>query len=97
LDGTLGGSNPTSTTAPTPTLTTTNAKDVVVAAINYPINVTSTLRTGRFASLTNFNGSTTVHGRAAYAVTTSAGAQQAIWDLTGSSSSGTAILALKAA
>ena len=96
LDRSAGGSNASGATASTPSITATNATDLVIGAINYPANVTSSLTSGAFTSLTDFPLSTSVHGRAAYRKTTATGVQQAAWSLSGSSGgSGGAILALK--
>jgi hypothetical protein len=90
-----GGSTASATTAGTPTIATGNPTDLVIGAINYPNDVTSTLG-GGFTSLTDFGYSTTVHGRAAFALTTATGNYQAAWTLSGlSGGSGGAILALK--
>jgi glycoprotein endo-alpha-1,2-mannosidase len=98
VDRSAGGGAGSSTTVATPQLTTTNATDLVIGAVNYPSAVTSTLGTGPFRGLNNFSLSTTIHGRAAYAVTTVSGNYLASWNLSGpSGGSGGAILALKAA
>lgn len=98
LDGSAGSGAASSTTAATPQLTTANATDLVIGAVNYPASVSSTLATGAFAGLNDFSLSTTIHGRAAYAVTTASGNYRASWNLSGASGgSGGAILALKAA
>jgi hypothetical protein len=70
----------------------------VIGAVNYPAGATSTLTSGSFTELQPFNSSTTVHGRAAYQLTSAAGSYQAAWTLSlASGGSGGAILALKAA
>ena len=52
VDKAAGGSNASTTTATTPTITTTAPFDLVIGAINYPNNVTSTLSTAGFSPLT---------------------------------------------
>lgn len=97
-DGSAGGNTPSGTSAATPTLTTTRAGDLVLGAINYPASVSSTLSSAAFTSLADVSASTTLHGRAAYLVTTASGSFQAVWSLTGASGgSGGAILALRGA
>jgi hypothetical protein len=96
LDTSGGQGNVSSTTAATPSITTTNANDLVVGAINFPLAVTSTLATAGFTSLADFTVST-VKGRAAYRIVPATGSSSAAWALSGSSTSGSAILALKAA
>jgi hypothetical protein len=96
LDAAAGTGTSSSTTAPTPTITTTNPSDLVVAAINYPGSGLSALNGTAFSALQDFDV-LTVNGRAAYQVTTTAGAQQASWTLSNSANSGGAILALKGA
>jgi hypothetical protein len=96
LDTAAGGSNPSSAAATTPSIATGNPSDLLIGAINYPGNVGSTLAAGSFTSLSDFGYSTGVHGRAAYALTGTAGSYHADWSLSGSSGgTGTAILALK--
>jgi hypothetical protein len=80
----------------TPSLATTNASDLVIAAANYPAAVGSSLSSGSFTSLQDFNSGSGVHGRAAYLVSSATGSFQASWSLSGGSGGhGTAILALK--
>jgi hypothetical protein len=96
VDGSLGGSGASATTAATPSLATTNPTDVVIGAINYPAAATSTLSPGS-TSLSDFNASTSVHGRAAYALTLATGSFQDSWTLSAASGgNGGAIIALKA-
>ncbi len=96
LDTSAGGNGASSTTATTPALATSNATDLVIAAINYPAGVSSTLASGSFTGLTDFSSGSSVHGRAAYHITSSAGTYQASWTLAGASGgNGGAILALK--
>jgi hypothetical protein len=96
VDGQAGGSNASSGTAATPSLTTMNATDLVIGAINYPNAVTASLGTSGFTALAGFSAGS-VHGSAGYAVTTSAGSYRASWTLSGSSGgSGGAIVALEA-
>jgi acid phosphatase type 7 len=98
VDGSLAGNGASATTVTTPSLATTNATDLVIGAINYPVTATSTLSSGPFISLSDLNASTSVHGRAAYALTSAAGSFQASWTLsTASGGNGGAIIALKAA
>jgi hypothetical protein len=98
LDGSAQSGAASSTTAATPALTTTNAKDVLIGAVNYPAAATSTLTAAGFTSLADFSYSSTVHGRAAYLLTTATGTYQATWSLTAASGgSGDAIVALKSA
>jgi hypothetical protein len=99
VDASLGGSAPDSTTVTTPgPFSTTNAVDVVIGAVNYPLTATATLGAGSFTSLAEFNFSTSVHGRAAYRITSATGSQQASWTLSATSGgNGGAILALKGA
>jgi hypothetical protein len=58
--------------------------------------VSATLSTPGFSALANFNAST-VSGRAAYRIVSAAGSYSLAWTLSGASTSGGAILALKAA
>jgi len=98
VDGSLGGSGASSTTASTPSLATLNATDLVIGAVNYPAAATSTLASGSFTGLSDLNASTSVHGRAAYQITSATGSFQASWTLSAvSGGNGGAILALKAA
>ena len=98
VDASASGSGASSTTVATPSLATTNATDLIVGAVNYPATAASTLTSASFTSLTNFDSSTSVHGRAAYARTSSAGTYKATWTLSAvSGGNGEAILALKAA
>jgi Calcineurin-like phosphoesterase/Purple acid Phosphatase, N-terminal domain len=96
LNGSAGQGNASGTTAPTPTITTTNPNDLVLGAINFPRAVSATLATPGFSALNNFNAST-VSGRAAYDIVSSTGGYSVTWNLSGASTSGAAILALKAA
>jgi chitodextrinase len=96
LAASAGQGNASSTTASTPSITTTNPNDVLIGAVNFPGAVTSSLTTPGFSTLDDFSIST-VKGRAAYDVVTSAGPYAASWALSGSSTSGAAILALKGA
>jgi Big-like domain-containing protein len=97
LDGSAQGGSPTASTVQTPTLAT-SAADLVIGAVNYPAAATSTLTSGGFASLGDFEFSTKVHGRVAYQITSSAGSSQAAWSLSAASGgSGGVILALRAA
>jgi hypothetical protein len=91
-----GQGNASGTTASTPAISTTNPNDVVVGAINFPLSVSSTLTTPGFTELVDFNAST-VKGRAAYRVVSATGSYSVAWALSGASTSGGAILALKAA
>ena len=95
LDVQGNGSGSSATTATSPALTTTNATDVVIGALNYTGSATSTAGGTGFAPLSNFDVSST-HGRASYNVTTTAGSYQASWSLSAASSYGAAALALKA-
>jgi len=98
VDGSLGGNGASATTVTTPSLSTSNATDVVIGAINYPAAATSTLSPGSFINLSDLNASTSVHGRAAYAPTSAAGSFQASWTLsTASGGNGGATIALKGA
>jgi hypothetical protein len=95
VDAAAGGSNASAATAAAPAITTSNPNDLVIGAINYPNAVNSTLTSGAFTPLADFGYSTTVHGRAGYALTTTAGGNQATWTLSGlSGGAGGAILAL---
>jgi hypothetical protein len=98
LDAAAGNTGTaTSTSAPTPALTTTNATDVLVGAINYPSGtITATLDATGFTALQPFAVST-VQGRAAYRVVSAPGTYQATWTLSAAANSGGAILALKGA
>jgi hypothetical protein len=96
VDALAGQGNASATTAQTPAITTTNATDLIVGAINFPRAVSSTLTTPDFARLDDFNAST-VSGRAAYRAVSATGAYSLSWTLSGASTSGGAILALKAA
>lgn len=95
VDAFAGQGNASATTAPTPSITTTNANDVVLGAINFPRAVSATLATPGFSALNNFNAST-VSGRAAYDIVSATGSYSLMWNLSGASTSGGAILALKA-
>jgi hypothetical protein len=99
LDRAAGGSSSaTASSAATPAITTSGSSDLVVGAINYPSSVTSSLDPGSFTGLPDFGYSTTVHGRSAYALTSSSGSYQASWTLSGASGgAGSAILAFTAA
>jgi hypothetical protein len=96
LDAAAGQGNVSSTTASTPTIGTGNANDLIIGAINFPLAVTSTLAGAGFSPLQDFTVST-VKGRAAYRIVSAPAAYSAAWTLSGSSTSGTAILALKGA
>jgi hypothetical protein len=98
VDGSVGSSGATSTSVTTSTLTTTNAHDLIIGATNYPAAATSTLTSAGYTSLADFSTTSSVHGRAAYRITSTAGATQAAWTLsTASGTHGTALLALKGA
>jgi len=91
------GNGLSSTTITTPSLTTTNAQDLVIAATNFPGGAISTLTSGSFTVLRDFNSGSGVHGRAAYVITSSTGSFQGSWSLsTSSGGHGTAIIAFKA-
>jgi len=94
VDSFAGQGNASSTTAPTPSITTSNPKDLVVGAINFPLSVASTLAAPGFTSLDDFTVSS-VKGRAAYRLVSATGSYSLAWTLSGSSTSGGAILALK--
>jgi hypothetical protein len=80
----------------TPSLATTNAPDLVIAAANYPAAVSSNLSSASFTGLPDVNVGSGVHERAAYLVSSATGSFQASWSLSGASGGhGTAILALK--
>jgi hypothetical protein len=98
LDAAAGNAGTaSSTTATTPSITTTNASSVLVGAIDYPSSsIGSTLNAPGFASLSDFTVST-VNGRAAYRVVSTAGSYSAAWTLSAAANSGGAILALKGA
>jgi len=99
LDTAGGGSDGSAASAATPLITTGGTADLVITAINYPNDVSSTLAAaGPFNTLTDFGYSTTVHGRIAYALTTATTSSQAAWTLSGASGGGGgAILAFNAA
>ncbi len=98
FDNSAHAGTASSTTASTPSLPTNNATDLVIGAINYPAAATATLTSGPFTGLPPFGYSTTVHGNAAYQLTSGIGSYQATWTLSvASGGSGGAILALKAA
>jgi Calcineurin-like phosphoesterase/Purple acid Phosphatase, N-terminal domain len=96
LDAAAGRGNVSSTTASTPTIGTGNANDLIIGAINFPLAVTSTLAGAGFTPLQDFTIST-VKGRAAYRIVSAPGSYSVAWTLSGSSTSGAAILALKGA
>jgi Calcineurin-like phosphoesterase/Purple acid Phosphatase, N-terminal domain len=96
VDAFAGQGNASATTAQTPSITTTNPSDLVIGAINFPRAVSSTLSTPAFSDLTNFNASP-VSGRAGYGIVSATGSYSLSWALSGASTSGGAILALKAA
>ena len=91
-----GQGNASGMTAQTPAIVTTNATDLIVGAINFPRAVSATLTTPGFAQLDDFDAST-VSGRAAYRVVSATGSYSLAWGLSGASTSGGAVLALKAA
>jgi hypothetical protein len=97
VDQMAGRGNAASTTAATPTITTTNANDLVIASINYPGAVSSTLTTSGFTPLSNFNSGTSTNGRAAYRIVSTTGGYETSWTLSAATASGAAILALKGA
>ncbi len=98
VDQTAQAGAASSTAVSTPSVTTTNPKDVVIGAVNYPAAATSTLTGATFTSLNDFNYSSSVHGRAAYVVTGAAGTYQATWSLSvASGGNGGVVIALKAA
>jgi hypothetical protein len=98
LDTAAGGSNASTATAATPAITTGNPSDLVIGAINYPNDVTSTLTSGAFTPLADFSYSSTVHGRAAYSITGTTATTSAAWTLSGvSGGAGGGILALSGA
>jgi hypothetical protein len=98
VDTAAGGSGGCATSAATPLITTGGTADLVISAINYPNDVSSTLAMGPFNPLTDFDYSTTIHGRIAYAITTATTSSQAAWTLSGASGgAGGAILAFNAA
>lgn len=88
--------NAFSTTAATPAITTTRAGDLIVGAINYPRAANSSLATAGFAELHDFDASP-VNGRASYRVASPIGSYSVAWMLSAASTSGGAILALRAA
>jgi hypothetical protein len=96
VDASGGRGNASATSAQTPTIATTTPTDLVVGAINFPRAVSSTLTTPGFSELADFDAST-VSGRAAYRVVSATGSYALSWALSGASTSGAAILALKAA
>ncbi len=96
VDASGGQGNASATTAQTPAITTTNPSDLVVGALNFPRTMSSTLTTPGFSELADFNAST-VSGRAAYGIVSTTGAYALSWTLSGASTSGAAVLALKAA
>jgi Calcineurin-like phosphoesterase/Purple acid Phosphatase, N-terminal domain len=96
VDAMAGQGNASGTTAATPTITTTNPKDLILGAINFPQAVSSTLATPGFSELDDFTAST-VKGRAGYGVVSATGSYSLSWTLSGAATSGGAILALKAA
>ena len=96
LDAAGGQGNASSTTATTPSIATTGPNSVVIGAVNFPSSVASTLATPGFTSLDDFNVST-VKGRAAFRTVSAAATYATSWALSGSSTSGSAILALRAA
>jgi hypothetical protein len=97
LDTAGGGSVASATSADTPLITTGGTTDLVISAINYPNDVSSTLASGPFNALADFGYSSTVHGRIAYALATATSNGQAAWTLSGASGgAGGAILAFNA-
>ena len=98
LDGTAGSGSASATVVTTPSLTTTRAPDLVIGAVNYASSVASTLTSTSFTELTLFSASSSVHGRAAFLVTSGAGTFQPSWTLNGTSGgSGGAIAAFTGA
>jgi hypothetical protein len=77
-------------------IATTNANDLVVGGINFPHAAASTLATPGFSELDDFDASP-VSGRAAYRVVSATGSHSLAWTLSTASTSGGAVLALKAA
>jgi hypothetical protein len=96
VDALGGQGNASATTAATPAISTANANDLVIGAINFPRAVSSNLTTPGFSELSDFDAST-VSGRAGYGVVSSTGTYSLSWTLSGATTSGSAILALKAA
>lgn len=96
VDASGAQGNASATTAQTPAIATTNPSDLVVGAINFPRTISSTLTTPGFSELADFNAST-VSGRAAYGIVSTTGSYALSWTLSGASTSGAAVLALKAA
>ena len=96
VDALAGQGNASGTAAPTPSVATTNPNDLVLGAINFPRAVSSTLTTPGFSPLDEFNASS-VSGRAGYGVVSTTGSYSLSWTLSAASTSGGAILALKAA
>jgi hypothetical protein len=97
LDRQAGRGNASSTTAATPSITTTNASDVLIAGLTYSGSAASTLSGISFTALTSHNAGSSLHGRAACQITSATGSYQATWGLSSATTSGTAILALKGA
>ena len=96
LDAQAGIGTAATTTPQTPAATTTIAGDLVIGALNWPGAATSTLTSAGFTSLTDFNVTTSVNGRAAYLIPATTGTYRTAWNLTTAFPAGTAILALKA-
>lgn len=96
LDLSGGAGNSSSTAASTPSITTANPNELVIGAVNFPRAVTSTLATPGFTSLQDFTASP-VSGRAAYRIASAPGPYSLLWTLSGPSTSGGAIIALRAA
>ena len=96
LDASATTITPSGLTAPFPAITTTNAKDLVVGAVNYPGAATATLNAPGFSPLANFTVPT-VNGHAAYQIVSATGTWSGAWTLSAAANSGGVALALKGA
>jgi hypothetical protein len=86
---------PSSTTIATPALPTTNATDVVLAAIHHT-QTTSVLQTPAWTAATNFDDAAAGSGRAAYRIVSSTGTYNADWLLGTAQAAGVITVAFKA-
>lgn len=84
-----------STTITTPSISTTNANDIVIAAIHYPL-ATGALDSGLANALDDFDDAgNTGSGRAAYEIVAATGSYSATWTLGSARTAGTLTVAFK--
>lgn len=88
--------NASSTTQATPSITTTNASDLVIAALHFG-QTTTTDPSSPWNLLTNFDDAAVGSSRAAYQVVSSTGSYNATWTLAVAKAAGTVTVSLIAA